>query len=247
MIPPSQMGHRRRGPVLMRGEQIPKITTDAQLLAPETDDRWVHSDTWRVMRIQAEFVEGFGALAGMLPAVSIFGSARTKPDGDYYQQAREVARLLAQAGYGIITGGGPGQMEAANLGACEGGVTSVGLGIELPFEQGMNEWVDLGINFRYFFVRKVMFLKYSHGFVVTPGGFGTLDELFEALTLVQTKKVKKFPIVLLGREYWEGLVGWLRDKMLAEAMISPEDLGLLRLVDTPQQAVDAIVAGAHGT
>ena len=170
----------------------------------------MHTDPWRVLRIQSEFVEGFGALAELGRAVSVFGSARTPRDSPEYALAMDVGRRLAEAGYAVITGGGPGSMEAANNGACEAGGVSVGLGIELPFEQGMNEWVDIGVDFRYFFARKTMFVKYAQGFVVLPGGFGTFDELFEALVLVQTRKVTSFPVVLLGTAYWAGLVDWLR-------------------------------------
>jgi uncharacterized protein (TIGR00730 family) len=195
-----------------------------------------------VLRIQAEFVEGFGSLAGLGPAVSIFGSARTRPDEAQYAAATTVAAALAEAGYAVITGGGPGIMEAANKGACQAGGTSVGLGIELPFEQGMNQWVDIGIQFRYFFARKTMFVKYAQAFVVFPGGFGTFDELFEALTLVQTGKVTSFPVVLVGTSYWGPLVSWLRDTVLAEGKLSATDLDLLHLTDDPQEAVAIVVA-----
>jgi uncharacterized protein (TIGR00730 family) len=213
------------------------------LLAPyqyrssETDLTNQTTDAWRVMRIQAEFVEGFGALAELGPAVSVFGSARTKPDAPEYALGMRVGRLLAEAGYAVITGGGPGAMEAANRGAAEAGGTSVGLGIELPFEQGLNPYVDLGINFRYFFARKTMFVKYAQGFVVLPGGFGTLDELFEALTLVQTRKVTSFPVVLLGTAYWGGLLAWLRDTVVARGKASPADIELVHVVDDPEEAV----------
>ena len=178
----------RKGPVLLRGGQVPRTTSDQHLLANEPDASWVHADPWRVMRIQSEFVEGFGALAEVGAAVSVFGSARSKPDDPEYALGMAVGRGLAEAGYAVITGGGPGIMEAANRGAREAGGLSVGLGIELPFEQGINDWVDLGVNFRYFFARKTCFVKYSQGFVVLPGGFGTFDELFESLTLVQTDR-----------------------------------------------------------
>ena len=170
----------------------------------------MHTDPWRVLRIQAEFVEGFGALAELGPAIAVFGSARTPVDHPFYAVGEEVGRKLVEAGFAVITGGGPGAMEAANKGACEAGGVSVGLGIELPFESGLNQWVDRGINFRYFFARKTMFVKYAQGFVVLPGGLGTLDELFEALTLVQTQKVTSFPIVLIGTDYWKGMFDWLR-------------------------------------
>ncbi|WP_261977039.1 TIGR00730 family Rossman fold protein [Bowdeniella nasicola] len=228
----------RKGPVMLRGRMVPEETTDARLLDPAQDVDWLHSDPWRVMRIQSEFVEGFGALAELGPAVSVFGSARTPQGTAEYELGEEVGRLLAERDYAVITGGGPGVMEAANKGACEAGGRSVGLGIELPFEQGLNQWVDLGVNFRYFFARKTMFVKYSEGFIVLPGGFGTLDELFEAATLVQTKKVRSFPIVLVGRTYWEGLVTWLRTTMQAEGKIGEADLDRIHLVDTAEEAVE---------
>ncbi len=229
----------RKGPVTLRGSQVPgsDSTTDQRLLDSDGAADWVHTDPWRVLRIQSEFVEGFGALAELGPAISVFGSARTSPDHPDYAMAEEVGRLLAQAGYAVITGGGPGAMEGANKGACEAGGVSVGLGIELPFEQGLNEYVDLGVNFRYFFARKTMFVKYSQGFVVLPGGFGTFDELFEALTLVQTRKVTSFPIVLVGTAYWSGLVGWLRATVLERGAIGAKDLDMLRLTDDPAEAV----------
>src|SRR5215203_1671794 len=204
---------QRRGPVVMRRRQMESSTTDQRLLDSRGPSDWVHTDPWRVLRIQSEFVEGFGALAELGPAVSIFGSARTKPDDPMYEAARRIATRLCGEGYAVITGGGPGAMEAANRGASECGGVSVGLGIELPHEQGMNDWVDLGVNFRYFFVRKTMFVKYAQGYVVLPGGFGTMDELFEALTLAQTQKITSFPIVLFGTDYWGGLVDWLRNTM----------------------------------
>jgi len=197
------------------------------------------------MRIQAEFVEGFGLLAELGPAVSIFGSARTSRDSGDYATAETIATGLAKAGYAIITGGGPGIMEAANKGAAAGGGVSVGLGIELPHEQGMNEYVDVGVEFRYFFVRKTVFIKYSQAFVVMPGGFGTMDELFEAVTLVETGKITRFPIVLFGSSYWGGLITWLREKVLAERKISVGDLDLLTIVDDPAEVVRIIIE-AHG-
>src|SRR3954465_9010403 len=218
----------QRGPVVLRRGQVQAGTTDQRLLDSRGSSDWVHTDPWRVLRIQAEFVEGFGALAELGPAISVFGSARTARDDAEYALAERLGAALVQAGFAVITGGGPGAMEAANKGACEAGGVSVGLGIELPFEQGINAWVELGINFRYFFVRKTMFVKYSQGFVVLPGGFGTLDELFEALTLVQTKKVTRFPVVLMGTWYWQGLIDWLRDTMAAEGKIGPEDLNLIQ-------------------
>jgi uncharacterized protein (TIGR00730 family) len=231
---------RQTGPVTLRGQKVPQTTTDQRLLEDHQDNDWLHADPWRVMRIQSEFVEGFGTLSELGPAAAVFGSARTRPDDPAYAMGVEVGRLLAQAGYAVITGGGPGAMEAANKGAFEADGTSVGLGIELPFESGLNEYVDLGINFRYFFARKVMFLKYSRGFIVLPGGFGTLDELFEAVTLAQTQKVTGFPVVLMGVAYWQGLIDWLRDTVLGNGMISPGDIDRLILTDDPHEAVKAI-------
>ncbi|CAM3536722.1 TIGR00730 family Rossman fold protein [Isoptericola cucumis] len=239
-VPQSGRGYRK-GPVLLRGTQIPAQTTDQRLLAAGGDADWVHSDPWRVMRIQSEFVEGFGALAEVGPAVSVFGSARTKPDHPDYAMAVEVGRLLADAGYAVMTGGGPGIMEAANEGAHKAGGTSIGLGIELPFEQGMNEYVNLGVNFRYFFARKTMFVKYAQGFIVLPGGFGTFDELFEALTLVQTHKVTEFPLVLVGSDYWGGLLDWIGGAVADRGMIGRADLDLLHLTDSPAEAVEYVI------
>ncbi|MCI7551761.1 MAG: TIGR00730 family Rossman fold protein [Actinomycetaceae bacterium] len=231
------------GPVFFRGEEIPGSTTDARLLAPQSNSDFVHTDTWRTLRIQSEVVEGFGALAGIGPAISIFGSARTQAGTPYYEMASQIAAELAREGYAILTGGGPGIMEAANKGAAEAGGQSIGLGIELPFEQGMNRYVTLGMNYRYFFVRKLMFVKYALGFVVMPGGYGTLDELFEALTLVQTKKISGFPIVLVGSEYWGGLTDWIRGVLVDEHMISEGDEYLVSVVDSAEDAVGAINAG----
>jgi uncharacterized protein (TIGR00730 family) len=231
----------RKGPVLLRGEQIPATTSDQRLLSRNDPSNWLHDDPWRVMRIQSEFVEGFGALAEIGPAVSVFGSARTRVEEPEYALAVEVGERLVEAGYAVITGGGPGIMEAANLGAKKAGGLSVGLGIELPFEQGLNDHVDLGVNFRYFFARKTMFVKYSEGFVVLPGGFGTLDELFEALTLVQTHKVMGFPIVLVGRAYWGGLVDWIEDVVLKAGMIAAADTMLLHVVETAEEAVEVVL------
>jgi uncharacterized protein (TIGR00730 family) len=197
------------------------------------------ADPWRVLRIQAEFVEGFDALAHVGPAVTVFGSARVKPDDPMYGSARQIAAGLARAGFAVITGGGPGIMEAANRGAREGGGLSVGCNIELPFEQDMNAYVDLGIEFRYFFVRKMMFVKYAEAFIIFPGGFGTLDELFESLTLIQTGKIVHFPVVLFGSAYWKGLLDWIRDPVLKEAKISPDDLDLMIVTDDVDEAVQA--------
>lgn len=242
-VPMNPRESYRRGPVLLRGTQIPEQTTDARLLTHDGAE-WLHADPWRVLRIQAEFVEGFGALAELGPAISVFGSARTRREDPAYALAEQVGAGLARSGYAVITGGGPGMMEAANKGAHQAGGVSVGLGIELPREQGMNEFVDLGVHFRYFFARKTMFLKYSDGFVVMPGGFGTLDELFEALTLVQTHKVSSFPVVLVGQDFWGGLAGWIRATMIETGTISPEDAGLFYVTDTVQEALDYVVSGA---
>jgi len=215
-------------------------TTDQHLLDSWDSGDWVHTDPWRVLRIQAEFVEGFGAMADVGRAISIFGSARTPTHDPDYALARAVARSLAEAGFAIITGGGPGIMEAANRGACDVGGSSIGLGIELPFEQGFNPWVNLGIHFRYFFARKTVFVKYAQGFVVFPGGFGTLDELFESLTLVQTGKVTSFPIVLVGTRFWSPLLSWIEETLAATGKVAPSDRDLLTVTDDPGQVVDAI-------
>lgn len=202
----------------------------------------VGRESWRVFRIMGEFVEGFEELSHLGPAVTIFGSARTKPDHLYYQRCVETARLLGEAGFAIITGGGPGMMEAANRGAREAGTCSVGLNIELPFEQDVNRHADLKVHFRYFFVRKTMFVKYAQAFVIFPGGFGTLDELFESLTLIQTRKIKHFPVVLFGSEYWRGLLDWMRNTMEQAGNISPGDLELFKVTDSPEEAVDHVVS-----
>ncbi|SFF73171.1 hypothetical protein SAMN05216251_12657 [Actinacidiphila alni] len=228
---------RHTGPVVRRRGAVQPGTTDQRLLDSRGESDWVHSDPWRVMRIQSEFVEGFGALAELGPAVSVFGSARTPVDSAEYAAGVRIGRALTEAGFAVITGGGPGAMEAANKGALEAGGVSVGLGIELPFEQGLNPYVDIGVNFRYFFVRKTMFVKYARGFVVLPGGFGTLDELFEALTLVQTKKVTRFPIVLFGTAYWGGLVDWIRSTLIAGGKASAADLDLFHVTDDVDEAV----------
>jgi uncharacterized protein (TIGR00730 family) len=220
---------------------VQQSTTDQRLLDTKGPAEWVHTDPWRVLRIQSEFVEGFGLLAELGPAISVFGSARTRPDDPMYGLAERVGRGLVEAGYAVITGGGPGIMEAANKGAAAAGGTSVGLGIELPFEQRLNDWVDVGIVFRYFFVRKTMFVKYARGFVIFPGGFGTFDELFEALTLVQTAKVTQFPVVLVGSSYWAGLVDWLRDTVVMEKKISPPDLELFSVTDDADEVVRTVV------
>ena len=223
-------------------------TEDERLLEspphPSVAD-FTRSDPWRVFRIMGEFVEGFDTLATVGRAVTIFGSARVKPDDPQYAAAVKTARLLGEAGYGVITGGGPGIMEAANRGATEAGATSIGCNIELPFEQGTNAYVRVPINFRYYFVRKTMFVKYSEAFIIFPGGFGTMDELFEALTLIQTGKVRDFPVVLFGTQYWSGLLDWLRAVMLAEGKISPDDVQLLRVTDSPEEAVRVVIESAR--
>ena len=230
-----------KGAVTLRGKHVPRTTTDQRLLDSNFEADWVHTDPWRVMRIQAEFVEGFGALAELGPAISVFGSARLKSEHPAYAVGEQVGRALVKEGFAVVTGGGPGAMEAANRGAKDADGLSVGLGIELPFEQGLNDWVDLGINFRYFFVRKTMFVKYAQAFVCLPGGFGTLDELFEALTLVQTHKVTRFPIVLLGSAYWGGLVDWIRGTLTDQGMVSPGDADLITVTDSVAEAIDIIV------
>jgi uncharacterized protein (TIGR00730 family) len=229
---------------MLRGKAIPQTTTDQRLLDSRGPSDWVHEDPWRVLRIQAEFVEGFGLLAELGPAVSLFGSARTKPGSAEYELAVEIGAKLADAGYAVVTGGGPGIMEAGNKGADENGGISVGLGIELPFEQSMNDYIDIGLEFRYFFVRKTMFVKYSQAFVVLPGGFGTLDELFEAITLVQTKKITRFPIVLVGTAFWGGLLDWIKTTMVPSGKISLSDPELLQLTDDPDEVV-RIILEAH--
>ncbi|HZY75753.1 MAG TPA: TIGR00730 family Rossman fold protein [Jatrophihabitantaceae bacterium] len=241
---PDRVEHQR-GPVLLRRAQIQAGTTDQRLLDQRGPSDWVHTDPWRVLRIQSEFVEGFGLLAELPAAVSVFGSARTKPGTPEYEAGVALGAALANAGYAVITGGGPGAMEAVNRGASEAGGVSVGLGIELPFEQKLNDWVDLGINFRYFFARKTMFVKYAQAFVIMPGGFGTLDETFEALTLVQTSKVTRFPVVLYGVDYWAGLMDWLRGTVLRGGKIAEVDLELIRVTDDVDEIVAHIVAAAQ--
>jgi uncharacterized protein (TIGR00730 family) len=235
---------RRQGPATLRGKQIPATTTDQRLLDRRGPADWVHTDPWRVLRIQAEFVEGFGLLAELGPAVAIFGSARTTPDSPEYETAERIAIGLAQAGYAVITGGGPAIMEAANKGAAGGGGVSVGLGIELPLEMGLNDYVEIGMEFRYFFIRKTCFVKYSQAFVVLPGGYGSLDEMFEALTLVATGKITKFPIILVGRDYWSGLLSWLKDTVLARGNIGPTEFSLISLADDADEVV-GIIREAH--
>jgi uncharacterized protein (TIGR00730 family) len=239
---PSGRRLKRKGPTFLRDGQIEESTTDQRLLDSRGPSDWVHTDPWRVLRIQAEFVEGFGALAELGPAIAVFGSARTAVDDPFYAKGIELGRKLVEAGYAVITGGGPGAMEAANRGASEAGGVSVGLGIELPFEEGVNEFVNIGINFRYFFARKTMFVKYAQGYVVLPGGLGTFDEMFEALTLAQTRKVTSFPVVLVGTEYWSGLLDWLRTTVVAAGKVAEADLDMLTLTDDIDEAVRIMVA-----
>jgi len=242
--PESRRRVRRQGPAMLRGRAIPKTTTDQRLLDRRGPSDWVHTDPWRVLRIQAEFVEGFGLLAEMGKAVAVFGSSRARPGSAHYELTTRITAALARAGYAVITGGGPGIMEAANKGAASAHGVSVGLGIELPMEMGLNDYVEVGLEFRYFFVRKTCFIKYSQAFVVLPGGFGTMDELFEAVTLVQTGKITKFPIVLVGSTYWSGLLSWLREVACAEGKIPPGDLDLLTVADDPDE-VARIIRAAH--
>jgi uncharacterized protein (TIGR00730 family) len=241
---------KRRGRLTVRRghghEAITRVrrTEDESLLRRSPRPEFLDSDPWRSLRILSEFVEGFDALAAVGPAVSVFGSARIGPNHRNYKSARRLGQLLAKAGYAVITGGGPGIMEAANRGCHEAGGLSVGCNIELPMEQGLNPYVDLGVEFRYFFARKTMFVKYADAFVIYPGGYGTLDELFEALTLIQTKKIRDFPVVLIGSEYWSGLLDWVKGTLLEEAAINPEDVDLLRITDDEEDAckiVDAYV------
>ena len=259
----TEIGHREAGrTTAARGDTTERIIDDAirdPYLMPVTEDEkllslsqgvarpddFTRTDTWRLMRITGEFIEGFDRLAGVTKAVTVFGSARVGPSDPWYAVAQEVSRLLAKEGFAIITGAGPGIMEAANRGAREGGGRSIGCNIELPFEQHANPYVDTLINFRYFLVRKMMFIKYSTAFLIFPGGFGTLDELFEALTLIQTGKVVHFPVVLVGGEWWSGLLDWMRERLLATGKIAASDLELLRVTDDPEEVVRAICAGAE--
>ena len=247
--PPSALPYRGSGPTRRIDDALrdlaPAITEDTKFLTAEHNPGdFTRSDTWRVLRIMGEIIEGFDNLNSIEKGVSIFGSARTPPSDPQYQAAQAVAALLAKAGFSIITGAGPGIMEAANKGARLAGGRSIGCNIELPFEQGANPYVDTVVNFRYFFVRKTMFIKYSSAFIIFPGGFGTLDELFEAVTLIQTGKISQFPVILFGRHYWAGLVRWIQTRMLAEGKISEGDLDLLLLTDDPEEAAQAVIA-AH--
>ena len=218
---------------------------EAKIRQAFTDKDWQEvkaQDTWQIFKIMAEFVEGFEKMSKIGPCVSIFGSARTKPDSRYYQLAEDIAHKLTLEGYGVITGGGPGIMEAATKGAQKAGGKSVGLNIKLPFEQSPNQYIDhdKSITFDYFFVRKLMFIKYAQGFVVLPGGFGTMDELFESITLIQTGKIGRFPIVMVGKDYWQGLMEWIKTILVTEKYINPDDLKLFTLVDTAEEAVTVI-------
>ena len=237
---PEQM-RTLRGPMLLRTEGEQASTFDQRLLESGADHEWQHADPWRVLRIQGEFVAGFDALSKLPKAVTGFGSARTTPEDASYQLGVEVGRKLAEHSYAVITGGGPGIMEAANRGAHEAGGLSVGLGIELPHEQGLNEYVDLGLNFRYFFARKTMFLKYSQAFICLPGGMGTMDEFFEVMCMVQTGKVTNYPIVLMGTEYWSGLLEWMDNTLAASGYINEGDRELFLLTDDPDEALSHII------
>jgi uncharacterized protein (TIGR00730 family) len=246
---PLKLNHQAQSPSLNRAARAGRPTEDEKLLASPRPEQIVftHTDPWRVLRISGEFVEGFDALAELGDsAVTIFGSARVRPGDPMYEAAEETARLLGEAGFAIITGGGPGIMEAGNRGARAAGAKSIGLNIELPFEQGVNPYVDIAVEFRYFFVRKTMFVKYAQAFVIFPGGFGTMDELFESLTLIQTGKVQNFPIILFGTAYWAGLLDWLRTTMLAEGKIAPADLALLVLTDSPAEICNIVVQSVQG-
>ena len=236
---------RRKGRVTTKGSGGQRLRqADEGLLQRQEDPGFVHTDPWRVLRIMGEFVDGFDVLARVGLAVTVFGSARVKADSPYYAAAREVGAGIARRGFAVITGGGPGIMEAANRGASEAGGLSIGCNIELPHEQSPNPYANLSIDFRYFFVRKTMFVKYSEAFVVFPGGFGTMDELFEALTLIQTAKVKRFPVVLYGSQYWGGLLNWIRETLAIEGMVSDDDLALVQVVDTTDEVCAIATGGA---
>jgi uncharacterized protein (TIGR00730 family) len=241
--------HRRSGRVTYRPKvaaflKPPVRTEDERLFSRLHRPAFVDSDPWRSLRILSEFVEGFDALAGVGKAVTIFGSARIREGSPYYARAYELGGLLARAGFAVITGGGPGIMEAANRGCHEAGGLSIGCNIELPEEQAVNPWVDLGVEFRYFFARKTMFVKYADGFAIFPGGFGTLDELFESLTLIQTGKIRHFPVVLVGRDYWAGLLEWIQDKVVASGAINPPDVSLIQITDDMAEACRLLTEGS---
>lgn len=220
-----------------RGGVLHQELADQALLRSKVDPKWTEEDPWRVLRIMGEFVDGFESLADIGKAITVFGSARVEPDTMYYRLGEEIGKVFAQAGFSIITGGGPGLMEAVSKGARRNDGLTIGLGIELPHEQGINEYVDLGIDFRYFFVRKTMFVKYAQAFVALPGGFGTLDELFECVTLRQTSKIQQYPIVLVGHEYWDGLMKWVRKCLVEEGMASTTDASIIQVVDTAEEAL----------
>ncbi len=220
-----------------RGGVLHQELADQALLRSKVDPKWTEEDPWRVLRIMGEFVDGFESLADVGKAITVFGSARVEPGTKYYQLGEEIGKVFAQAGFSIITGGGPGLMEAVSKGARRNDGLTIGLGIELPHEQGINEYVDLGIDFRYFFVRKTMFVKYAQAFVALPGGFGTLDELFECVTLRQTNKIQQYPIVLVGHEYWDGLMKWVRKRLVEEGMVSSADASIIQVVDTAEEAL----------
>jgi hypothetical protein len=232
------MAERRRAGRLVVPNKRPPADRALLERAQTLGELALHGDPWRVLRILSEFVEGFDALADLGPAITVFGSARVAATDPLYEHGRRMGEALARRGYAVITGGGPGIMEAVNRGCKEAGGLSVGCNIELPHEQDLNPYVDLGIEFRYFFVRKTMFVKYARGFIIFPGGFGTLDELFESLTLAQTGKIEHFPVVLFGSDYWNGLLKWLADRPLARGLISPEDMNLVRVTDDPEEAAD---------
>ena len=233
---PGNLDRRRAGRLLVPKARPPADRTFLE--RPSYEELAHHADPWRVLRILSEFVEGFDALSEVGPAVTCFGSARTPRDSPLYKVARETGAALARRGFAVITGGGPGTMEAINRGAKEAGGLSVGCNIELPHEQSLNDYVDLGVEFRYFFARKTMFVKYARGFVIFPGGFGTLDELFESLTLAQTGKIDHFPVVLFGSDYWAGLLRWMNDQTLAHELVSNDDLRLLSVTDDPDEAAE---------
>ena len=243
--------HRRSGRLLLSrdiGRKMagdPNMTEDRKLLQRRLRPPFLDTDPWRALRILAEFVEGFDALAQLGPAITIFGSARVTEGDPAYAMAREIGRLLAVEGYAVITGGGPGVMEAANRGCQEGGGLSVGCNIELPHEQSINPYVDLGVEFRYFFARKTMFVKYADGFVILPGGYGTLDELMEALTLIQTGKIEHFPVVLVGTEFFGGFVDWMKAKLVGQGMIAPQDIDLIQVTDDPKRVVEIVRAAGR--
>lgn len=234
---------RRTQPLVSPTEPVPQeeISREDHAFERALNLDFTVTDPWRVLRIMSEFVNGFDALAHIPPSIAIFGSARTKPEDPDYEAAVETARLLAKAGFGIITGGGPGIMEAANKGAQEGGNLSIGCNIELPFEQSSNPYLDIDLEFKYFFVRKTLFIKYSNAFIIFPGGFGTMDEFFEALTLIQTHKVSNFPVILYGSKYWGGLITWIRETMLTNEKVSPGDLDLLRICDDPHEICQIVI------